>query len=260
LAFWSGDKLLVELSSKGIVTPFSQKQIDCSSYRLRLGSESFVTPDYDMKLRDSVKRTLAEPADGMGGGQVAIPPGQFAFLLTEEILNIPDTVMGFISMRAGFKMNGLINVSGFHVDPGFQGRLVFAVYNAGPATVNISRGESLFLLWIASLDVSATEKFSRKAKLSQIDIPNDYVSRVNYPLHSLQNLSKDIKSLEDELKVFKRVIYVIGGVIGLILAGFNFFDRLNNDQEIPRAVSEPNVKLTKPQPAAPSKSGAAPAP
>lgn len=47
---------------------------------------------------------------------------------------------------------GLVNVSGFHVDPGFKGRLKFSVYNAGSRDITITRGDRVFLIWYADLD------------------------------------------------------------------------------------------------------------
>jgi len=76
--------------------------------------------------------TRAQP-----GEQFVIPPGQFAYLLTEEVVRIPSSAMGFISLKFGVKGPGLINVSGFHVDPGYWGRLVFSVYNAGPSEARL---------------------------------------------------------------------------------------------------------------------------
>jgi dCTP deaminase len=72
--------------------------------------------------------------------------------LTEEVVRIPPDVLGFISLRTTWKFRGLINVSGFHVDPGFHGNLIYAVYNAGPAPVHLARGMDLFLIWFAELD------------------------------------------------------------------------------------------------------------
>lgn len=72
------------------------------------------------------------------------PPGQFAFILAEETVRVPPSAMAFISMRATFKMKGLVNVSGFHVDPGWNGPLIFAVHNAGPGPVHLQRGLPLF--------------------------------------------------------------------------------------------------------------------
>jgi len=48
-----------------------------------------------------------------------------------------------------------MNVSGFHVDPGWKGRLVFGVYNAGPKMLMLERGQDLFLIVFASLDRSS---------------------------------------------------------------------------------------------------------
>jgi len=61
------------------------------------------------------------------GKQIAIPPGQLALLITEEEVAIPTNRIGFISIKFTAKMRGLINVSGFHVDPGFKGKLKFSV-------------------------------------------------------------------------------------------------------------------------------------
>jgi dCTP deaminase len=55
-------------------------------------------------------------------------------------------------MKAKFKLRGLMNVSGFHVDPGFNGRLKFAVYNAGNVAIDLEPGQRLFLIWYCDLD------------------------------------------------------------------------------------------------------------
>jgi dCTP deaminase len=256
LAFWSGDKILTELKANtDILNPFDELKIDNSSYRMALGGEYFITPDHDVKRRDSTKKSLAAPSNGSLPGQVSIPPGQFAFLLTEESLIMPDKVMGFISMRAGFKMNGLINVSGFHVDPGFRGQLVFAVYNAGPAPVNLARGEPIFLLWFADLDDSASERFSRKNKDPQTEIPNDLISRINHPILSLQELSDRQKAIEATLKNFKWIAGILAAIASLIFGGLKLWDSY-----VPAPASKPALEQPKPTPLDRPKSGVDPAP
>jgi dCTP deaminase len=42
-------------------------------------------------------------------------------------------------------------VSGFHVDPGFRGRLKFSVYNAGSESIILGVGERLFPIWFYEL-------------------------------------------------------------------------------------------------------------
>jgi dCTP deaminase len=256
LTFWSGDKILKELQANPeILSPFAETKIDHSSYRLALGGEYFITPDHDVKRRESIKKTLVAPSQGTLAGQVAIPPGQFAFLLTEESLNMPDTAMGFISMRAGFKMNGPINVSGFHVDPGFRGQLIFAVYNAGPAPVNLARGEPIFLLWFADLDASATQRFSRKKKDPQSEISNDLISKINHPILSLQDLSDRQKAIEETLRNFKWVVGIIATVVSLVFGGLKLWDAYGPVPPTPTVAEQPIAPAPDP-----TKSGAAPEP
>ena len=52
---------------------------------------------------------------------------------------------------------GLVNVSGFHVDPGWEGPLIFAVFNGGPSPVTVKRLDELFHIWFADLDDAAVE-------------------------------------------------------------------------------------------------------
>lgn len=158
-------------------------------------------------------------------------------------------------MRAGFKMNGLINVSGFHVDPGFRGQLVFAVYNAGPAPVNLARGEPIFLLWFADLDDSASERFSRKNKDPQTEIPNDLISRINHPILSLQELSDRQKAIEATLKNFKWIAGILAAIASLIFGGLKLWDSY-----VPAPASKPALEQPKPAPLDRPKSGVDPAP
>ena len=79
---------------------------------------------------------------------VRISPGDFALLITKEWIEIPDDCMGFIAMKSKHKLSGLINISGFHVDPGFKGRLKFSVYNAGSGDVVLKRGQATFIIFI----------------------------------------------------------------------------------------------------------------
>ena len=49
--------------------------------------------------------------------------------------------MAFISIKAKLKFRGLVNVSGFHIDPGYRGKIIFAVFNAGPQPILLRRGQ-----------------------------------------------------------------------------------------------------------------------
>src|SRR5438067_2187572 len=147
MSFWSGQTLEARAKAEGLIDPFDPALVSCSAYELKVGGEAFVTRDKtDQSLEISQGRTpghlLPEP-----NGSICIPSGQFAFLITAEKVRIPNDAIGLISMKAGKKWQGLVNVSGFHVDPGWHDHLIFGVFNAGPQLLVIKPGEPFFLLF-----------------------------------------------------------------------------------------------------------------
>lgn len=156
MTFWSGDRLLVELPN--LIDKFDKDFVDCASYRLRLGDQAFVTQD--QFAQPSPTASLIQALDpAPPNNTIVIPPGQFAFLLTEEEVTVPPGAIALISMRAGLKFKGLINVSGFHVDPGFKGKLLFGVYNAGPSPIVLQKLQELFLIVYADLDRVSSDDY-----------------------------------------------------------------------------------------------------
>src|SRR6185312_1862106 len=107
-----------------------------------------------------------------------------------EEVNIPDNAMAFISMRTRIKYQGLINVSGFHVDPGYRGKLVYAVYNASPSSIQISENDLVFKIWFCSLDEESANPFVRRPDDGLHEISNDMVRGMNREILSLQSLAK----------------------------------------------------------------------
>src|SRR5439155_21170679 len=102
-------------------------------------------------------------------GHVTIPPGQFGLLITEEEVITPNDAIAFISVRSHIKFRGLVNVSGFHVDPGYKGKLKFSVYNAGSQTIVLEVGEPAFIIWFADLDRPTKDSYyARKPGHSRI--------------------------------------------------------------------------------------------
>jgi len=227
MTFWSGDRL--NAHGQGIVTPFNApgvERVDCSALVLTLGPECFVTPQMGESARPKQSLAPVEVINVSGqqvalaGGEIIIPSGQFAFLLTEEFVDIPVKAMGFISLKSKQKWKGLINVSGFHVDPGFKGRLVYSVYNAGPSNIHLTRGQPMFLLWISDLDPLASQTYAKPNIIAQSGISTGLISEVDRPLHSLGSLSEKIENLQRELTLLYRVLAALAVLLGLAFAAW----------------------------------------
>src|SRR5438105_3719883 len=183
MAFWSSEKLKQVLSQGKVIEPFDDTSVKHGAYELSLGPEAFLTSDDDKR-----KKILAD------GEQLVIPPGQFGLLLTEEKITIPNNAIGFISIKAGIKFRGLVNVSGFHVDPGFSGRLKFSVYNAGSKDIVLLRGDPLFPIWFANLDAPTPDPYAGSHK-GQMAIDSQDIMNLHGVMESPAALSKGLAKL-----------------------------------------------------------------
>lgn len=145
-----GVKELIKLQeSKQIILPFEQQRVKNGAYELSLGAEVYLTDAQTGKV---------ELLDESKNRQVDINPGQFALLLTREKVHVPKDKIAFISIKAGEKLKGLVNVSGFHVDPGFNDHLIFSVYNAGPSTIVLNYGVPYFPIWFSEMKEELNEE------------------------------------------------------------------------------------------------------
>src|SRR5690348_1417122 len=147
--FWSTQRIEAEQAAQTLVQPFSSDRLKRCGYELALSREVVITPE-DSKPFAGTQGT---------GPTLTIPPGQFGFLYTEERVVIPANVIAFISIKAGVKFKGLVNVSGFHVDPGFRGRLKFSVYNAGNQSICLDYGRPYFIIWFSELDKATRDPY-----------------------------------------------------------------------------------------------------
>ncbi|HEX3497610.1 MAG TPA: deoxycytidine triphosphate deaminase, partial [Methylocella sp.] len=72
MAFWSAEKLL---ENRNVIVPFSDGQVDCNSYTLRMGNCYYRTGQEQ-------KKTFLTDREAF-----LIPAGQFAYLLSKEEIN-----------------------------------------------------------------------------------------------------------------------------------------------------------------------------
>lgn len=185
-----------------------------------MGREAYVTPDYQVQNLAQHRIQMLQRHE-----HFIIPPGQFAFLLTEEIIYIPDDIVGFISLKTSAKFRGLINVSGFHVDPGFRGHLLYAVYNAGPSQIHLARGIDMFLIWFATLDRRSQSIRRNPNPVENQHINPSLIDNVPGEIFSLQSLSRKMDDLSREVERLTNRIGTIwtvfaasGVIIALVLA------------------------------------------
>lgn len=249
MAFWSGPTIRERLST--LVDTPDPACVDGAAYTLKVGAEYYVTPtDRSSDPKTRTLRTLASRE------AFAIPPGQFAYVMTEEVVTIPTNVLAFISVRARVKWKGLVNVSGFHVDPGYQGRLTFAVFNAGPAPIHLRQGDPTFLIWFADLDQDAAE-FAKHATMPVTHMDVTVLNHVAGELNSLEGLAEKLRTTDRELrdkindiKSANAIMYVAAGIVVSIALGLA--GRYLSDRIFPPAPTPPSPVAAASAPTAPA--------
>jgi dCTP deaminase len=186
MAFWSSQTLKVKLEADGLMVPYDECRVTHSAYEMGVGTEAYVTSNPSDK-------TLL-PA----GDKIVIPPGQFGLLVTHERVSVPANAIAFISIRAGIKFQGLVNVSGFHVDPGYQGHLKFAVYNAGSRAIVLDQGQRIFMIWFADLDGVDQNPYPERIP-NAATITADDVSRIHGDVASPAELKRQLDELKEDV-------------------------------------------------------------
>lgn len=217
MTFWASETLERRAYSESLVVPFDQKRVKHSAYELGLGRQLFLTSD-----RPAVRKILED------GEQLVIPPGQFALLISQEKVTVPLDALGFISIKAGIKFMGLVNISGFHVDPGFSGHLKFSVYNAGGKEIILEPGAPTFLLWFACLDVKTKDGYNGSHK-NQDAITSSDVMKLQGEIPSPAALDKRIKEIEFYIKVATKLAIIIFGVLLSVSIGFYIKNNLHQE-------------------------------
>jgi len=175
------------------------------SFDLKIGSEYFLsgndTPEY---LDDSNKFII-------------IKPGKFGSLITEEVLSLDNKHIGLISVKFSFKQKGLINVSGFHVDPNYKGNIVFTVFNAGPKDIYIKKDEYVFMICFLELQNNLESLEEDKKKKGYDSIPLNMIEGLGGNSLTLTENNRRIEQLEFYVKI------IAGVAVGLIALSLKSF-------------------------------------
>ena len=181
---------------------YDTSYVQGANYDLRLGEEIFISTE-------EVPRKLSEVNDS-----IAIKPGEFALLTTYEKISIPTNFVGFISLRFRYAVRGLINISGFHVDPGWKGRLVFSVYNAGPNDIVLRYKEPVFMIIFEELPGKTISYEKRGGEF----IPQEKI-RVEW-ITGLRGIPVSIKELDMRVRSHNTQIKIYGGILASLITGF----------------------------------------
>jgi dCTP deaminase len=121
-----------QLSDLGVPSQFTDPDESNATYDLRVG------PEY----RDHTESHVTALAEG---DDIRLVPGAAVVIATEESVEFPKAIFGYISPKVSLLQDGLSNTSS-KVDPGYTGRLLVTVFNLGKKEVLLRRGTAFCAL------------------------------------------------------------------------------------------------------------------
>ena len=95
-------------------------------------------------------------------------------------------------------MQGLVNISGFHVDPSHQGRLVFAVNNVGPSDIRLQLEEPTFTIFFACVKGN----IGKLREPSGDKLPLQFMQLLGGSSVTLSKLQKEIEDLRGKVLMY----------------------------------------------------------
>ena len=202
----------------GFLTAAEIKQRRENLFRGEVDEERAEGASYDLSLGEEIYLSGQEYPEILSDDKpfITIPRGQFALLMTKEYVIMPRRYLGFISIKFSIKKQGLINISGFHVDPGREGKIIFSVFNAGPNDVVLKYRDPVFMIFFFQL---ANEAEPYKGSFNNTGhLPADLVTSLKGTSASLSDVDKRVSNLEVRDKIFFGLLAALAtGLVALFV-------------------------------------------
>lgn len=180
-------------------------------------------------------------------GLIEVPPGQLAFLSTEEVFDLAPDLLGRFGLKFRYVRLGLVPLLTTFIEPGSRGRMYFPVLNASSDTVVLRAGEEI--LTVVFHTVSLPADISDLPSPGWNVLPTDIIEEhLKIRMVSTVQLEDRIRQIEDELEFVRggqeRVIALAVSVITATILGAllqTMFGLFAITQGIVRVGSAPSI-------------------
>lgn len=176
----------IERLQQRLIEPFERDCLRTAGYDVRIGGQ-VITPTGTL-LR------LAESSSN--GREIVLEPGESAVFLTEEILDLPLTIAGNLTLKTGVATRGLLLLSGMLIDPGYSGHLHLCVANLGSRRAVLRRGDKIAAVQFFPVVGTAPKSAQHSASAYDAQFLGD--APIQHPVAFLDDLRK-LRIEHDEL-------------------------------------------------------------
>jgi dCTP deaminase len=215
-AILNSDEILSMVRSGSLVTSstFDQRCLQEASYDVRIGNKGIMGGEGT--ILDLTQHPLM------------LAPGSYAGVVSFEKLKLPNHVLAQIGAKRKIAYEGLILLTGSIVDPGYEGHLLFGLYNASTRKVVLPTQTKICNLTFTHLN-KEMKPVPPDPNLLRGDLPSDFVnkmanmdvlpwSEISSEVRRIQQLAKDVLELrqryEDVLEPIKQLTTNVASVTG----------------------------------------------
>lgn len=168
------------LISKGT---FSSSSLEASSYDIRVGKKGII--------------------GGTGNeidlisGYLELQPGSYAGIVSYEKFKLPSTIAARLGAKRALSYDGIILLTGSIVDPGYEGHLIFGLYNASQRKALLKYGKKICNVVFEKLSIEPDKVVSPDPSLIDGNFPEEFVQKM-YSMEVLpwMQISDRVKQIE----------------------------------------------------------------
>jgi len=138
------------------------------------------------------------------GIDLVITPGEMVFVMSKETLNLPHNIFSLLSPRRKMTEFGIITLGGMAIDPGYNGKLLFGLYNI--SSENFKLVPNAKLAGAVFFELESEELINDYIPPKSIDgFSSTLIEKVSkYQPVGITTLQESIKEIERQLEIFKK--------------------------------------------------------
>jgi len=166
---------------------------------------------YDFRLDDTILKSKygipinysTFPVEKQGT-ELVVSPGEMVFVMSKETLNLPKNVYSQLSPRRKMTEFGIITLGGLAIDPGYNGKLLFGLYNVSSEDFKLVPNAKL--AGAVFYELEDEELLTDYIPPEAIDTySSTLIEKIKkYEPIGLKTLEDSVREMEKQLDVFKR--------------------------------------------------------
>jgi dCTP deaminase len=185
------DKEINDYVSRGhliLKDTFNTNSLEASSYDLRVGMKGIIGGE-GIEIDLVHEKTLE------------IPPGAYAGIISYEKMNFPKNICARLGSKRALSYDGIILLSGSIVDPGYEGHLLFGLYNASQKKVHIRYGRKICNIVFERLAIEPEKEVQPEPNLINGQFPDAFMDKMaNMDVLPWMQISERVKQIENITK------------------------------------------------------------